>query len=175
MWKILCASNSPEVNAQLDLLDRANYEVRLASSFGEACTLFITNTFDVYLLDADMKGEKAVQMVKAVRLADEHGVVIWLSQAESDRGPALDAGADIFLLTSTEVEFLRFAIEDLRDKTRLRFGVSGPIIRVSTGQRDLQLTVLLGHVGVGTEEVAKHQVLPQLLSTGSTHVQVMPR
>jgi DNA-binding response OmpR family regulator len=116
MWKILCASNSAVIRQKLDVLDRAFYEVRFASSFAEVCMRLVVERSDLYILDASLPRESAIRMVKTVRLVDQEAIVICISELEVDREKVLNAGADVFIKSPSGLASLTSTIDGLLDR-----------------------------------------------------------
>lgn len=71
--------------------------------------------FDVYVVDADMSGASALGICCTIRAVDKNGAVICLSPDDDDRGPLLDAGADLVLKMPDILINLRQTIDDLLD------------------------------------------------------------
>ena len=119
MWKILCGTYDVEVQTEVEKLGQHTsfYHVKCVSTAEDMFWAVVSESFDLYVLDAGLRPESATDLCRAVRAADDNGGIVCLSRSEADQFKALDAGADLFLKIPNELHLLRLRIEDLVDAT----------------------------------------------------------
>ena len=117
MWKLLCATRDHKVRSEIEKLGKqsSSFHVKYVSTAEDAFWTAVTENFDLYVLDVDLRPESATDLCRAIRAADDTGVVVCVSSVENDRPKALDAGADLFLKVPQELHLLRLSIEALFD------------------------------------------------------------
>lgn len=78
----------------------------------------VARKFDVYIVDANARGDSAVGVCRSIRAVDRDGAVICISSAGEDVEPFLDAGADLVLKMPEALGNLRRTIDDLLDSPK---------------------------------------------------------
>jgi len=90
------------------LLEQSGYELVAAENYDEALLLARTNRFDRYLIDHRMSGGSGIDLCKKLREFNPFTPVLFYSGAayETDKQPALVAGAQAYLVKPAEPEEL---------------------------------------------------------------------
>jgi DNA-binding response OmpR family regulator len=84
----------------------------------EVMAWLVARKFDVYVVDSNMPGASALGVCCTIRAVDKEGAVICLTPYDDERGPLLEAGADLVLNIPLGVGKLRSTIDDLLDSPK---------------------------------------------------------
>ena len=115
MWKILCATNNIEVRSEIEKLGQNTsfFQVKCVSTSDDMFWSVVSERFDLYIVDADLRPGSAADLCRAIRACDDKGGIICLSSAETDRFATVESGADFFLKVPADIHLLRLKVEDL--------------------------------------------------------------
>src|SRR5205085_5109402 len=94
------------------------YEMVCTQTPAEIMAWLVARKFDVYVVDSNMTGASALGICCTIRAVDKEGAVICLSADDDERGPLLDAGADLFLKMPDGASKLRQVLDDLLDSPK---------------------------------------------------------
>jgi DNA-binding response OmpR family regulator len=106
---ILCVEDDEDTCAMLSgLLGLVGCHVSTASTAAQALELIARGRFDLYLLDNWLPGGSGVEICREIRRSDPSTPVVFYSGAglESERGEALAAGAQAYLVKPGDIALL---------------------------------------------------------------------
>lgn len=117
-------------------LDSEGYQVRVAHTGEDGFFLANTEQFDLLVLDLMLPGRGGLEILAAIRKRGLTTPVLVLTARDAieDRVQGLDSGADDYLVKP-------FAFPELLARIRalLRRGKTDPVVRLKTGDLDLDL------------------------------------
>lgn len=154
---ILLVEDDPGTAAELkDLLERHQYQVRVAKDGGQAQSLFVMRKPDFVILDLILPGESGFEICERMKQIDKHTPVLVLSAIDMPdaRRLAERVGADGYLTKPADPDLLVQKIDEVarivwerthaaqpRDEKRVRFNCGcGKRFKVSAAHRGRTLT-----------------------------------
>lgn len=168
MARILAVDDDPEVLGTLGrVLERENFEVRLASSGQKALDVLEGYQPDLLILDIIMPGMDGIEVCQSVRKDARYGAlpILFLTAKGStdDIVRGLDVGADDYVIKPFELAELRARVHALLRRGTRTVGMSDSVINVG----DLKLDSSTYVVTVKDESIqltsTEHRLLRYLL------------
>jgi CheY-like chemotaxis protein len=118
--RILCVDNHKDSCDLLEVfLEKAGYDVRIATTSPDALNLAMTERFDLYLIDCWLSPGSGLELCQQIRTFDPQTPIIVSSSDSRDiiRQQASQAGAQAFLIKPISLAHLAEIIAHLLNGT----------------------------------------------------------